>query len=274
MSAVIRAFAPAPLHPAPGVDPRAAVDASALLGPGVAIGAGAVIGPRARIGARTVVHPGAVVGPEVVVGDDCELHPGVVLYARVELGQRVVIHAGSVLGSDGFGFDPTPRGWEKVPQCGTVVVEDDVEIGANCAIDCARFGATRVGRGAKLDNLVQIGHNVVVGPHALLVAQVAVAGSSRIGSWAVLAGQSAVAGHLKIGDRARVAAKSGVGHDVAAGEDVGGTPAMPHRKWIRNQARFAQLDEMAAELRRLTKRVAELEAERAGSAGPGAGGAR
>lgn len=258
-SRVVEAFQAEGERPAPGVHPSAVVARDARLGEGVSIGALCVVGALAEVGARVVLHPGVVVGPRARIGADSVLHPGVVLYEGVTLGQRCLLHAGVVIGSDGFGFEPGERGWEKVPQCGTVVVGDDVEIGANCAVDRGRFDATRIGDGVKIDNLVQVGHNVVIGDGALLVAQVGIAGSSRIGERAVLAGQVGVAGHLAIGPGARVAAQSGVGMDLEAGKDYFGTPCREKNEAFRLLALYGKLPELARRLRELEQRLGQAE---------------
>jgi UDP-3-O-[3-hydroxymyristoyl] glucosamine N-acyltransferase len=276
-TAVIEAFAPRDPAPAPGVHPSAVVGPGARIDPSASIGPNCSIAGGASVGARSQLVAGVSLGRDAVVGEDCVLHPAVVLYPRVRVGSRVLIHAGAVLGSDGFGFEPTRTGWVKIPQCGTVVVEDDAEIGANVTIDRARFGVTRIGRGVKIDNLVQVGHNVVVEDGALLIAQVGIAGSTRVGKRAILAGQVGVAGHATIGDGARVGAQSGVAGDVPAGADYFGTPARPRadelRIWsltgklpgmikrIRDLERRLQLlDGRAAEKETLDGRVAEKEA--------------
>jgi UDP-3-O-[3-hydroxymyristoyl] glucosamine N-acyltransferase len=209
----------------------------------------------AEIGARTVLHAGVVIGPFARVGADCELHPHVVLYDGVVLGQRCLLHAGTVLGSDGFGFEPTREGWEKVPQCGTVVVGDDVEMGANCAVDRGRFGPTRIGNGVKFDNLVHIAHNVVIEDGALLIAQVGVAGSTRIGARAILAGQAGIAGHLTIGAGARVGAQTGVGQDIPPGEDHFGSPSREKGEALRIHAMLGRLSDLFARVKELERRA-------------------
>lgn len=252
---VIQLFVAPPSRPAAGIHASAVVDPSAELEAGVSIGAHAVVGPGARIAARSIVHPQVCIGAGARVGEDCELHPGVVLYERVQLGARVVVHAGSVLGSDGFGYEPTKDGWRKIPQCGTVVVGDDVEIGANVTIDRARFGATRIGRGVKIDNLVHLAHNVVVGDGALIIAQAGVAGSTRIGARAVLAGQAGINGHIEIGARARIGAQAGVFGDVEPDAEVTGWPARPRRAVMRQHAFIARLPEIHDRLRELEARA-------------------
>ncbi|MEX1025084.1 MAG: UDP-3-O-(3-hydroxymyristoyl)glucosamine N-acyltransferase [Planctomycetota bacterium] len=257
----IERFRPRPPRPPLGVHPSAVVEESARISPEAAIGPLCVVGARSEVGAGAVLHAGCIVGPDVTIGAASELHAGVVLYHGVEIGARCVLHAGCVLGSDGFGFEPTRDGWEKIPQCGTVLVEDDVEIGANCTIDRARFGATRIGRGAKIDNLVHVAHNVTVGPGALLIAQAGIAGSSTIGARAILAGQVGVVGHVTIGDGARVAAQSGVSRDLAGGADYFGSPAIAQKEAFRQLHLVAKLPELAKELKRLAARVAELETD-------------
>jgi UDP-3-O-[3-hydroxymyristoyl] glucosamine N-acyltransferase len=235
----------------PGVHPQAVVDATSSLAPGVHVGAGAVVGARARLGRGSAVLARAVVGEGCVVGEDTVLHPGVVLYPGTELGARVVVHANAVLGSDGFGYASGPEGHLKIPQVGRVVVEDDVEIGAGACVDRAALGETRIGAGTKIDNLVQVGHNVVLGPHCIVVAQAGIAGSTRLGRFVALAGQSGVGGHLELGDGVRVAAKSAVLESVAAGETVAGIPAGPHAQWKRVAAALKRLPDLLRRVRRL-----------------------
>lgn len=238
---------------APGVHASAVVDPEARLGQGVRIGARAVVERGAVIGANTHLYPGVYVGPEAEIGEDCRLYPGVVVRHRVRIGRRVRIHDNSVVGSDGFGYAVDDQGVRtKVEQRGTVVIEDDAEIGALVAIDRARFGATRVGVGVKVDNLVQIAHNCVVGDHTVLVSQVGISGSCRIGAHAILAGQVGMAGHLTIGDRAVCMAKAGISKDVGEGEVVFGYPAMP----LRQMTRILSAQKHLPALR---KRVADLE---------------
>ena len=252
-SKIVESFAPERWRPEPGVHPSAVVHPSALLDPGAAIGALCVIGPGCELAAGVVLHPRVTLGANVRLGERTEIHPGAVLYDGVSLGARCLIHAGAVLGSDGYGFEPGPEGWDKIPQCGTVVLEDDVEVGANATIDRGRFGATRVARAVKLDNLVHLGHNVVVEEGAMLAAQVGVAGSTRIGRGALLGGQVGVGGHLVIGEGARVAGQSGVIRDVAARADLFGMPARERREALRGLARLARLDGLEARLRALER---------------------
>ncbi|MBI1951638.1 MAG: UDP-3-O-(3-hydroxymyristoyl)glucosamine N-acyltransferase, partial [Acidobacteria bacterium] len=243
----------APPVPAPGISPRAILGEGTTLGTDVAIGPFVVTGRGCRIGDRTTLMPGVVLGDKVSLGEDCVLHPGVVVYAHSILGARVIVHASSVIGSDGFGYADQGDGRVKIPQVGNVVVEDDVEIGACVTIDRATFGSTVVGRGTKIDNLVQIGHNVSIGEGSVLVAQSGIAGSTRLGRAVILAGQAGVAGHLEIGDRAVVGAKSAALQDLAAGSFVLGHPAVDHRAWKRSQAALRRLPDLLHAVARLEK---------------------
>jgi UDP-3-O-[3-hydroxymyristoyl] glucosamine N-acyltransferase len=246
-------------RPTAGVHPSAVVDPSADLREGVHVGARAVVGAGVRIGARTVVHPGVVLYPEVVIGEDCVLHSGVHVRERCRLGRRVVVQNGAVIGADGFGFARDQDGcYEKIPQVGIVVIEDDVEIGALSAIDRASMGETRIGRGTKLDNLVQIGHSVTVGEHTVLAGQVGVAGSTRIGSRVTLAGQVGVAGHLTVGDGVVATAQTGIPSSVEAGQVISGYPAIDNREWLKASALFTRLPELQKRLRELERRLEEL----------------
>ena len=242
--------------PPPGVHPSAVVDATAALGEGVHIAALAVVGARTRIGARSVVHPHVVLYEDVEVGEDCALHSGVQVREGCRLGNRVVVQNAAVIGADGFGFAKDAEGrYHKIPQMGTVVIEDDVEVGALTAIDRAALGETRIGRGTKLDNLVQVGHSVTVGRDTVLAGQVGIAGSSTVGDRVTLAGQVGVAGHLKIGDGVIATAQTGIPHDVDAGSVISGYPAIPNREWLKASAVFPRLPELLRRLRALEKRL-------------------
>ncbi|MBP1717352.1 MAG: lpxD [Deltaproteobacteria bacterium] len=242
-----------------GIDPRAFVGTGAEIGAEVSIYPFVYVGSRSRIGSRVVLYPGVYVGEGAEVGEGTILYPNVVVMDRCRIGRRVIVHGGTVIGSDGFGFAPDKSGYVKIPQVGIVEIEDDVEIGANCAIDRAAMGRTWIRKGVKTDNLVQIAHNVVVGENTVLVAQVGIAGSTEIGKWVALGGQVGVVGHIKIGDQARVGAQAGVAHDVKVGETLSGSPAFPHREWLKAQAVFPRLPEIKKNLAALEKRVAELE---------------
>lgn len=250
-----------PRHrPAAGVEPGAFVHPEARLGEGVAVMAGAYVDAGAEVGDGTVLYPGVYVGRGARVGRDCTLYPNAVVREDCVLGDRVVLQPGAVVGSDGYGYARDGHRHVPIPQVGIVVLEDDVEVGANTAIDRAALGETRIGRGTKIDNLVQIGHNVRVGEDCLIVAQVGVSGSTRIGNRVVLAGQVGVAGHLSVGDGAMVGAQSGIGSDVPPGAVVSGSPAIPHGEWLRAQAVVKRLPEMRRELKALERRLAELAA--------------
>ena len=242
-----------------GVDPRAYVAPGAQIGRDVSIYPFVYIGKEARIGDRVVLFPGVYVGEEAQIGEGTILYPNVAVMDRCRIGKRGIVHGGTVIGSDGFGFAPDKDRYIKIPQVGIVEIEDDVEIGANCAIDRAAMGRTWIRKGVKTDNLVQIGHNVVVGENTVLVAQVGIAGSTEIGNWVALGGQVGVAGHIKIGDRVRVGGQAGVAQDVKPGEVVSGCPAFPHRGWLRAQVVFPKLPEIKKNLSALEKRVEELE---------------
>lgn len=249
---VLAAFAP-PAPATPGVHPTAVVASDARLAADVAVGPHAVVDHAAVLGPRSVVGAGAVIGARCRLGADCRLHPRVVLYPDTVLGDRVVIHSGAVIGGDGFGYAADGAEHVKIPQLGRVVIGDDVEIGANTTIDRATLGETRIGPGTKIDNLVQIGHNVVVGARVLIVAQVGISGSVTIGDDAIIAGQAGVRDHVTIGAGARVLGQAGVTKDVPAGATVSGYPARPHREALRLDAAAAQLPELLERVRALER---------------------
>jgi UDP-3-O-[3-hydroxymyristoyl] glucosamine N-acyltransferase len=257
-------------HPAPpvvpGIHPSAVVAADARVAPTAGVGPLCVVCPGARVGPGSLLEAQVFVGAGVQIGADCRVHAQVALRDGTQVGDRVIIHSGAVLGADGFGYVRDGARHVKIPQVGRVVIEDDVEIGANTAIDRATLGETRVGRGTKIDNLVQIGHNVSVGPDAILVAQVGIAGSVRIGARAVLAGQVGVLDHVRIGEEAVVGAQSGVGKDVPDKGLVFGSPAVPHIQAKRQLGAVARLPLLRKAVTALEERLARLEARLRGGA--------
>jgi len=220
-----------------------------------------VIGDAVQIGAGVVLHGNNHVGTHCFIGEDSQLFPNVVLYPRTQLGQRVRIHAGSVIGSDGFGYVLDGGIHRKVPQVGQVIIMDDVEIGANVTIDRGALGPTIIGRGTKVDNLVQIAHNVTFGEHCLVIAQAGIAGSTKLGNYVTLAGQVGLAGHLKVGNRAVVAAQSGVMHDIPDGDKWFGSPAQPDRQWKRQILAIQQLPQLLRRVTDLEKALAQKSPE-------------
>jgi UDP-3-O-[3-hydroxymyristoyl] glucosamine N-acyltransferase len=206
-----------------------------------------------------VLYAQCYVGHGTHLGADCLIYPQVVLRENISLGKRVIIHSGTVIGSDGFGYDTVDGKHVKIPQVGSVLIEDDVEIGANVTIDRARFDRTVIGEGTKIDNLVQIAHNVITGKHCFIVSQSGVAGSTQLGNYVILAAQAGLVGHIEIGDGAIVAAQSGVSHSIKAGEQVFGSPAQPIKKAFRNNAHVQRLDKYVETIKDLKKRTEELE---------------
>jgi UDP-3-O-[3-hydroxymyristoyl] glucosamine N-acyltransferase len=251
---------PPPARIPPGIHPTAVIAASARLGANVAVQPQAVIEDGAVIGDRCVIGAGSYVGPECILGSDCRLYPRVTLRERTVLGQRVIIHSGAVAGADGFGFEFAGGQHKKIPQLGNVEVGDDVEIGANTTIDRARFGTTRIGKGTKIDNLVQIGHNCVIGEHCIICGLVGMAGSTIIGNYVTIAGQVGLAGHLTIGDKSIIMAQAGVTKDVAPGSFMLGAPAVPHTKFKRVNAATQRLPELVEKLRELEQQIAAMRA--------------
>ena len=247
---------PQGIHPSATIAPSAKIDSSAHVGPNCVIAAGV------RIGARSVLMGGNHIGRDAQLGDDVSLYPNVVVYTRSQIGHRVMIHAGTAIGSDGYGYVLDEGRHLKVLQVGNVIIHDDVEIGANAAIDRGALGSTIIGEGTKIDNLVHVAHNVVMGRHCLVLGQVGFAGSTRLGDYCVVASQSGIAGHLKLGSQATVGAKSGVMRDVPDGETVLGIPAMPDKQTKRQWIALQQLPDMIRRMRELEKRIEHLQGTR------------
>lgn len=251
---VVGLFFP-PERPPPGIHPRAHIGDGLTAGADVYVGPGAVVSDGVTLGDRAVVHPGVFLGRQVSIGADTELFPNVTILARCRIGSRVIVHAGTVIGSDGFGFAPEGDGYVKIPHTGIVRIEDDVEIGANNTIDRATMGETVIQRGVKTDNLVQVAHNVVVGENTVLVAQVGIAGSTTIGKHAILAGQVGVSGHLSVGNNVTIGPQSGIAQSVPDNQIVTGSPAMPHRLYLRVQRTLQKLPELKRRIVALEKRM-------------------
>ena len=242
-----------------GVHPSAVIGRNVTLGGNVAIMPCAVIADGVTIGENTVIYPHSYVGQESHIGADCIIYPNVTIRENCRVGSRVLINSGAVVGSEGFGFITVDKKHHKVPQVGNVVVEDDVEIGANVTIDRATTGSTLVKRGSKIDNLVHLAHNVVVGENCLMVAFTGIAGSAKIGNNVTFAGQSGCNGHITVGDNCVFAARTAPISDVPAGSFYAGFPARPHREWIKTEAAVGKLPELIKKMRELEKRIAELE---------------
>jgi len=256
---LVQQFFTAP-YKARGIAQQISQGTGVQIGPDVSIWPFVTLGDRVRIGARVTLYPGVFIGDDSVVEDDSLLYPNVTVRERCTIGKRVIIHSGTVIGSDGFGYVQQEGRHHKIPQIGTVVIEDDVELGANVTVDRATFGRTVIQRGAKVDNLVQIAHNVTVGEHNILVAQVGIAGSTTLGSHVVVGGQAGLADHIQIGDRVMIAARSGVNRSLTSNQIVSGTPAMPHEVSIKAQAVVPRLPELRQQVRELLQRVSALEA--------------
>jgi UDP-3-O-[3-hydroxymyristoyl] glucosamine N-acyltransferase len=245
----------------PIVHPTSVIANSAKVDPTSHIGPFCVIGDSVRIGANVVLQGGNHIADGSYIGEDCCLFPNVIIYPQTQIGKRVRIHAGSVIGSDGYGYVLDSGAHRKVPQIGNVVIHDDVEIGANVTIDRGALGATTIGRGTKIDNLVQIAHNVQIGEHSLIVAQTGIAGSTKLGNFVTLAGQVGIAGHLTIGDGVTIAAQSGIMHDIPAKQKWFGTPAQPDRKMKRQLLALQQLPDLLRRVAELERRLAQQSAE-------------
>ena len=241
-----------------GIDPLASVAESAKIGKDVYIAPFAYVGKDAVIEDEAQIYPHCYVGENSIIGKNTILYSNVSIYHGCKIGNNCIIHSGAVIGSDGFGFAPTAKGYDKIPQIGIVIIEDEVEIGANTCIDRATMGATTIHQGVKLDNLVQIAHNDVIGSHTVMAAQVGIAGSTKVGEWCMLGGQAGIAGHIKIGDRAAIGAQAGIPGNVKEGAQILGTPAFDIKKFYKSSAAFKQLPDMYKELHQLRKELNEL----------------
>jgi len=255
---ILRLFNPMQQPPA-GIDPRAVVEEGARIGGGCTLTAGCFVGAGARLGERVVLHPGCFVGQGAEIGDDSYLYPNVVVREGVRIGQRCILQPGAVVGSDGFGYAQTAEGALKIPQVGAVRMGDDVEIGANACIDRGALGDTVIGDGVKIDNLVQIAHNVHIGDHTIITAMVGISGSTTIGAGCAIGGHTGIAGHIEIGDGVSIAAMSGVPNNLAGGRVYAGVPVQEHRAWRRVIATVPKLPEMRKEIQALRRRLDALE---------------
>ena len=238
-----------------GIDSLAYIDAEAEVADDCYVGAFAYVGKGVKIGKGCQIYPHAYIGDGVVLGEGCQIYPKVTIYHGCRLGNNVTIHAGSVIGADGFGFAPNTDGYEKIPQIGIVVIEDNVEIGANTCVDRSTMGQTLIHKGVKLDNLIQVAHNVEIGENTVMSAQVGVAGSEKIGSWCMVGGQVGFSGHHKVGDRVMIGAQSGILGDLKDGEVVMGYPAMDSKTFMKSSAIMRRLPEMYKDLNNLKKRI-------------------
>ena len=241
-----------------GIDPLAYIAPTAKIGENVYIAPFACVGDNAEIGDNTSLHPHATVDSGAKIGNNCILYPHATVYHDCRVGNNCTLHAGSVVGADGFGFAPSPEGYEKIPQIGITILEDNVEIGANTCIDRATMGATVIRKGVKLDNLIQIAHNVEVGSHTVMASQVGVAGSTKIGEWCMFGGQVGVAGHITVGNRVNMGAQSGVNGSVKDGKQLIGTPPIEFKNYFKSSAVFKKLPDMYLELASLKKELEEL----------------
>lgn len=255
---VVEVFTPAPVSYEPGINPSAVISPLAEVAPTASIGPCVVVSKGAKIGANSVLCAGVFIGENAIIGENCLIYPNVVIRERCLIGNRVILHPGVVIGADGFGYDSGPQGHTKVPQVGIVQLDDDVEIGANSTVDRARFGRTWIKAGTKIDNLVQVGHNVQIGQACLLVAQCGVSGSTVLGNGVIVAGQAGVVGHLNLADGTIVMAQAGVTKDTKPGTVLFGSPATERREYARQMMHIAKIESMNATLKQLTAQVAEL----------------
>jgi UDP-3-O-[3-hydroxymyristoyl] glucosamine N-acyltransferase len=258
---VVSAFFPEKPILDEGVHPTSIIGENVRLGENIRIGAHVVIGNGCKIGNKTTLMPGVVLGTNVTVGSECVIHANVSLREGVVLGDRVIVHDGTVIGSDGFGYAFEDGEYHKIPQVGTVVIEDDVEIGSNVTVDRASLGETLIKKGAKLDNLIQIAHNCVVGEHTIIAGQTGLSGSTLIGKGVRIGGQAGFAGHLEVGDFAMVSAQAGVDKNIPSGVMVSGTPARPHREQLRLDASIRQLPKLLKQIKAIREKIETIERE-------------
>jgi UDP-3-O-[3-hydroxymyristoyl] glucosamine N-acyltransferase len=244
-----------------GVMNGAFVGNNVTLGEGITVYPGAYVGDGVKLGNGSVLHPGVVLYEGVEVGENTVLHANVTVREGCRIGNRVIVHSGVVIGSDGFGYAPDGKGYQKIPQIGVVVIEDDVEIGACTTIDRAALGLTLIRKGTKIDNLVQIAHNCVIGENCIIVSQTGISGSTKLGEHVTIGGQVGIVGHLEIGDNVMVGAKSGVHNSISSGQILSGYPAFPHKEWLRATSSFPKLPELRKTVNALEKKVQELEAK-------------
>ena len=254
-------FFVAPL-PSRGISEQIARGEGIEIGPQSSIWPFVTLGDRVRVGARVTLYPGVFIGDDAVIGDDSVLYPNVTVREGCRIGSRVIIHSGTVIGSDGFGYVQHEGRHQKIPQLGIVCIEDDVELGANVTVDRATFGRTVIKRGTKVDNLVQVAHNVSIGEHSILVAQVGIAGSTRLGHHVIVGGQAGLADHLEIGDQVMIAARSGVNRSLTGNQIVSGAPVMPHEVAMKAMAVIPRLPELRQQVRNLEQRVQDLESKK------------
>ena len=257
-ASIVQRFFATPYQPR-GIAVRIARGADVQIGPDVSIWPFVTLGDRVKLGARVTLYPGVFIGEGSVVGDDTVLYPNVTVREGCVIGRRVIIHSGTVVGSDGFGYVQDQGRHHKIPQIGIVTIEDDVELGANVTVDRATFGSTVIRRGTKVDNLVQIAHNVSIGEDSIVVAQVGIAGSTVIGHHVMIGGQAGLSDHIEVGDQVMIAARSGVNRNLASNQIVSGAPVMPHETWVKAQAVIPLLPELRQQVRDLERRVRELE---------------
>lgn len=241
-----------------GIDSSAFIGNDTTIGDDCYVGAMAYIGNNVKIGKDCMIYPQAYIGDGVTLGDNCIVYPHVTIYHGCKIGNRVTLHAGCVIGADGFGFAPGPEGYDKIPQIGIVIIEDDVEIGANTCVDRSTMGATIVHKGVKLDNLVQIAHNTEIGSNTVMSSQVGVAGSTKVGEWCMFGGQVGVSGHITIGDKVVLGAQSGAPGSIKSNQTLIGTPPMPMTPYFKSQAIFRRLPDMYKQLSALTQEIEEL----------------